>query len=114
IRQAPGSHAYREVIIDPRMAGDLTEAQGSYESPAGTISSAWQRTDDSLALKVEIPVNTTGIVRVPTNIVDGEVSASRGAEPSDVAVEDGEYRGSSCTWCFNVGQKALQGDAGGT
>lgn len=113
IRQAPGSHAYREVIIDPRMAGDLTEAQGSYESPAGTISSAWQRTDDSLALQVEIPVNTTGIVRVPTNIVDGEVSASRGAEPSDVAEEYEEYRVSSGTWSFNVGQNALQADAGG-
>src|SRR5699024_620498 len=69
--------------------------------------------EDSLALQVEIPVNTTGIVRVPTNIVDGEVSASRGAEPSDVADEYAEYRVSSGTWTFNVGQNALQADARG-
>src|SRR5699024_12409679 len=98
----PCTTAYREVMIDTHKTCDLTEAQGSYDSPAGTISSAWERTEDSLALQVEIPVNTTGIVRVPTNIVDGEVSASRGAEPSDVADEYAEYRVSSGTWTFNV------------
>jgi alpha-L-rhamnosidase len=66
IRQASGSVAYRELVIDPRVAGDLTHVDGSYMTPYGEVASEWTRKDGTFRLEVEVPPNTTAEVRVPT------------------------------------------------
>jgi alpha-L-rhamnosidase len=66
IRQAPGSVGYRKLVIDPRVAGDLTHVDGSYMTPSGEVMSEWTRKHGVFRLEVEVPPNTTAEVHVPT------------------------------------------------
>ena len=66
IRQERGSAGYRKLVIDPRVAGDLTHVEGRYATPSGEVTSAWIRTHDRFRLEVEVPPNTTAQVRLPT------------------------------------------------
>jgi alpha-L-rhamnosidase len=66
IRQARGSVGYRRLVIDPRVAGDLTDVEGSYETPYGEVTSEWTRRHGVFRLEVGVPPNTTAEVRVPT------------------------------------------------
>ncbi|WP_028660200.1 family 78 glycoside hydrolase catalytic domain [Nocardioides insulae] len=65
ISQAEGSTAWERVEIEPALVGDLKHAAASYDSVRGTIGSDWTRERGRLSLKVEIPANTTAVVRVP-------------------------------------------------
>jgi alpha-L-rhamnosidase len=65
IREAEGSVQYRELVIKPRIVGDLTSATGSYLSPQGLIRSEWALDVDRFDLTVEIPANTSAEVWVP-------------------------------------------------
>jgi alpha-L-rhamnosidase len=78
IRQAPGSVGYRRLVIDPRVVGDLTEVQGSYQTPYGEVASTWTRADGTFRLKVDVPPNTTAEVRVPTDGTEPQ-TAPKGA-----------------------------------
>ena len=40
IGRAEGSVGFRRLLVDPAIEGDLTHAQGSYETPYGDVSSA--------------------------------------------------------------------------
>jgi alpha-L-rhamnosidase len=71
IRQAPGSVGYRQLVIDPRVVGDLTEVAGHYLTPYGQVAVEWVRKDGTFRLILAVPPNTTAEVRVPTG--DGEV-----------------------------------------
>ncbi len=73
IRMAGGSTAYGELVIQPRLVGDLTFVDGSYETPQGTARSSWTRSDDGFELTVTVPANTRAEVWVPHG--DGEVEA---------------------------------------
>ncbi len=50
---------YKHTVIYPRLGGGLAEAEGSYESVYGTISSHWTVKGNEVTLKVTVPVNTT-------------------------------------------------------
>ncbi|MEV0830457.1 family 78 glycoside hydrolase catalytic domain [Nonomuraea rubra] len=65
IRPAPGTIAYRKLIIHPEPVGDLTSVKGSYETPHGTARSEWTRTDQRFELRVEVPPNTSAEVWMP-------------------------------------------------
>ncbi|MEV5691615.1 alpha-L-rhamnosidase [Micromonospora globbae] len=65
IRAADGSIAYRELVIQPKVVGDLTSVKGSYQTPAGLARSEWSRTDGRFRLSVTVPTNTTASVWVP-------------------------------------------------
>jgi alpha-L-rhamnosidase len=66
IRQAPGSVGYRQLVIDPRVVGDLSEVEGHYETPHGEVAVEWSRKDGIFRMTLEVPPNTTAEVRVPT------------------------------------------------
>jgi alpha-L-rhamnosidase len=66
IRAADGTTAYRELVIQPKVVGDLTFVKGHYTTPQGTARSEWKRDGDRLRLSVTIPPNTTATVHVPT------------------------------------------------
>ncbi|MDQ4114456.1 MAG: hypothetical protein M3306_25690, partial [Actinomycetota bacterium] len=65
ITQADDSVAWKKVVIEPALVGDVESAASSYESVRGTISSSWVRTDGRVRLTATIPPNTTATVRVP-------------------------------------------------
>jgi alpha-L-rhamnosidase len=57
---------YGHFHIRPHALGDLTRAEASIKTVRGIISSSWKRTKNSFVLAVEIPVNSTAKVSVPT------------------------------------------------
>ena len=59
---APG---FREFRIAPHVAGDVTWVRASIKTVRGTVASSWQLTADSLAVQVEIPVNSRATVSIP-------------------------------------------------
>jgi hypothetical protein len=66
IRQQEGSVAFRDIVIDPQVAGDVRSAATSYESPYGTIRCKWMLTDEEFTVEVSVPANSTAEIRLPT------------------------------------------------
>ena len=58
---------WKHFTIAPHPGGDLTWAEGRYESIRGLIVSKWRIEDNHLTLNVTIPANTTATVVVPTS-----------------------------------------------
>ncbi|WP_300285281.1 family 78 glycoside hydrolase catalytic domain [uncultured Alistipes sp.] len=67
ISQTPSSVAYREIVIDPQVVGDIREARTSFRSPYGLVRSEWRSGRDEYRQSVEIPANTTALVCLPTD-----------------------------------------------
>jgi alpha-L-rhamnosidase len=65
IRAADGSVAYRSVVIQPKVVGDLTFVKGGYQTPQGLVRSEWTRPQGRFGLTVAVPANTTAEVWVP-------------------------------------------------
>ncbi|WP_127505964.1 alpha-L-rhamnosidase [Actinoplanes solisilvae] len=65
IQAAPGSQAYDRLVFKPKPVGDLTKADGSYETPAGWARTSWTKKDGRFALSVTVPANTTAEVWLP-------------------------------------------------
>jgi len=59
---APG---FKRILIRPQPAGDLTHAEGAYQSVYGTIRSSWRIHDKGMDFEVDIPVNTRAEVWIP-------------------------------------------------
>ncbi|HBH83752.1 MAG: hypothetical protein A2X05_09940 [Bacteroidetes bacterium GWE2_41_25] len=65
IRQVEGSVAYRKIIISPEIVGDLKWADATINTINGNISSSWIIEDNSLTIKLKIPVGCTAQVDIP-------------------------------------------------
>ncbi|MEI6520362.1 MAG: glycoside hydrolase family 78 protein [bacterium] len=65
--QYPG---FKNIIIRPNPAGDLTWAAASHNSIYGEIKSSWQREGSKFELSINIPANCTANVYLPTNKID--------------------------------------------
>jgi alpha-L-rhamnosidase len=61
----PAAPGFKNVIIKPQPAGDVTWTRASYESPRGRIVSDWKRREGQFTLEVTLPPNTTATVWVP-------------------------------------------------
>jgi alpha-L-rhamnosidase len=73
--EVPG---YKRLLIGPRPGGGFTSAKASYETLYGRASSAWTARATGYELTVEVPPNTTALVRLP----DAQVSrAAEGGRP---------------------------------
>ncbi|RYY62757.1 MAG: alpha-L-rhamnosidase [Chitinophagaceae bacterium] len=59
---APG---FKKIIIKPIMGGNLTWAEGTYESAAGLISSKWKIENNKVMMDVVIPKGATAEIYVP-------------------------------------------------
>ncbi len=66
--------------VAPNVVGDLEWARVRYESVRGVIVSEWRIEGDQIRLDVEVPVNATAVVRVPTrnpaSVTEGGVPAA--------------------------------------
>ncbi|MDR0566754.1 MAG: glycoside hydrolase family 78 protein [Prevotellaceae bacterium] len=69
IRQKENSVAFREIVIDPQVVGDVKSAAASYESPYGTIRCKWTKTGDDFSMEVSIPANSTAEIYIPATDV---------------------------------------------
>src|SRR5690606_12583747 len=67
INPDPAAPGFKHIVIKPHPLGDLTFAEAEYDSIRGPIFCRWDRRDDKLTLKVEIPANTTATVYLPTS-----------------------------------------------
>lgn len=101
IRQAPGSVGYRELVIDPRVVGDLTHAEGSYRTPYGEAKSKWTLKGSTFGLTVTVPPNTTAEVRLPEG-GRGRYETPDGATPRHTEEGRPVYTVPSGTYSFTV------------
>ena len=56
---------FEEIRIKPYVLGDLTYAKASVRTVRGWVRSVWLKKDNSIILKVKIPVNSNAEVSVP-------------------------------------------------
>ena len=56
--------AERKLIIEPHL-GDLTNAKGKVVTEFGIVSVSWQRQNDELSFKFEVPKNVQATLRLP-------------------------------------------------
>jgi alpha-L-rhamnosidase len=56
---------YKHIVIQPHPGGGLTYAKASVHSMYGIVASGWEIKDGKMTLHVEIPANTTAVVRLP-------------------------------------------------
>lgn len=80
---APG---FKEIMIKPQPAGDLTWAKGSFRSIHGLIRSEWEINGDQFTLHVSIPSNTTAHIWVPAS---QQSTISEGGKP--ITSQQAEY-----------------------
>jgi hypothetical protein len=64
IRQTEGS-AYENILIAPEIVGDITHAEAIINTINGKIVSLWKTENNSLTMKVRIPVNCKGRIEIP-------------------------------------------------
>lgn len=96
IRQVPGSVGYRNLIIKPKVVGDLDRVAGCYDAPEGRISTSWSRSSGSFVLEVGIPPNTVAEIWVP-----GEAShVPEGVGPGWLNSDFTIYRAGSGQYTF--------------
>ena len=74
---------YRKIVIAPQPEPGLDWAKAHYDSINGRIVSEWKKDASSFSLDVQVPPNTTALVRIPA------VSNSRVTE-GDSPAEDAE------------------------
>jgi len=86
IRPDANAPGFKRTIIHPMPIGDLTWAEASLQTNYGLLKSRWDKTDETLTLKVTIPANTTALVYVP--IVNKELPTI--SEGSQTILEKGE------------------------
>jgi alpha-L-rhamnosidase len=58
---------YRNIIVKPQPAGDVTFASYSNETPFGTAAVKWKKNPDNFKLDVIVPVGSTATVYVPAS-----------------------------------------------
>jgi alpha-L-rhamnosidase len=56
---------YKQMLIAPRPAGDLTWVTASVQTEYGSLRSAWKKDGDKLTFTVTIPANASAIVSCP-------------------------------------------------
>ncbi|MBM3178311.1 MAG: family 78 glycoside hydrolase catalytic domain [Bacteroidetes bacterium] len=62
---------YKSIVITPHTGKGLDRADATLETPYGKARSAWTKVGTGLQLEVEIPVNTTAKIRIPTSNAAG-------------------------------------------
>lgn len=61
VMEEPG---FKKIIIEPHVGGTLTYSKADYESLYGKISCEWKRSDSGVEYSIEIPANTSAVIRL--------------------------------------------------
>jgi alpha-L-rhamnosidase len=65
IDQAPGSVAYRELVLEPRLGDRLDWVSAAFDSPRGRIEVDWRREEGGMAAKLVVPPGRPAELRLP-------------------------------------------------
>lgn len=65
IRQTESSKAYEHILIEPEPVGNISKTETSFRSVYGEILSSWEVKDNTLYLRLKIPVNCVSTVVFP-------------------------------------------------
>lgn len=87
IGQTENSVAYKEIRIDPKVVGGIASSRASYETPYGTVLSAWHHSDEKFILEVEIPVNASAQIILPAENADQVAESGKPVKSSDFDLE---------------------------
>jgi len=95
---------YKHIIIQPRPGGGLTYAKARLESMYGPIESGWKLDGKTITVDIEIPPNTSAILRIPSasakdlleggrqvKKVPGILAISQDADAAVISVGSGRY-----------------------
>ena len=66
IDQAPGSVAYKELLLRPTPGGKLTWALAEQETVRGLVSCGWRLDGDEITVCVAVPPGSTAVLEIPT------------------------------------------------
>ncbi len=69
IKQEGNSIAYKKIIINPAMVGNISYVKTSYQTPYGLIKSEWEKSNNTIIMHVQVPVNTTAKVKLPSQSI---------------------------------------------
>lgn len=93
IDQEESSVGYKNIVIKPEMAGNVTFSKTSYESPYGEIRCNWDKQPDMVRIDIEIPVNTTAKVFIPVKpksiVTENEILVSKVKDVKVLSDKDG-------------------------
>jgi alpha-L-rhamnosidase len=82
LQDAPGSAAFKHIVIAPQPVGDLKWVCACYDSLRGRMISAWKRTGKTFRLQVAIPPGTSATIYVPASSPDRVTENGRPASQS--------------------------------
>ena len=92
--------AFKHFYIRPRPGGTLRQSEMTFQSPYGQIATHWTLDDNRFTLDVEVPVNTTATISLPTETLAGITESGRLVSRAPGVVELGIIDGRAC---YNVG-----------
>jgi alpha-L-rhamnosidase len=61
---------YKNLLIQPHPAKNLSFSKATFESPYGTVASGWERKEGRITVKVKIPANANATIVLPVNDAD--------------------------------------------
>ncbi len=107
----PANPGFKHFTLRPIPGGTLTHAEMKFQSPHGQIASKWALKDERFTLDVEVPVNTTATIVLPTaaavGVTEGgrPVASSPGVTAAGVVNGAVSYRVGSGRYTFVVPKK---------
>ncbi len=66
ISDAPDAVASDKILIQPTPVGDLTHADGYYQSPRGEIRVEWKKVENRFEMNCKVPASTSATVSFPS------------------------------------------------
>jgi len=87
IKQAENSVAFKSIVIEPEVVGDVKSCRTSYDSPYGLITCDWRSGGENyFELILEIPGNTTANVYLPLDNKKTVIQNNRSIDFDDLKV----------------------------
>ena len=108
IQQNEAVPAYKDLIIRPELVGNMASATVQYRSPYGLVRSEWQRTDTAITLTVEVPVNSTATIYLPSDkperITESSTALTAHKQLTRLGIESGKtkVRAGSGVYTFRI------------
>lgn len=97
VRANGTSMGYRRIaallLLETVLAGKVTNAHTTYESPYGRIECEWDNATDKYTMRIRIPSNSKAIVKLPTetveDVTDCGLPVSESKDMRNLEVADG-------------------------
>ena len=87
----PATPGFKSIIIKPHPGNEMNNVSAAHNSPYGKVSSDWKILDGKFMLTVNIPVNSTATVYVPSTDETLEINGEAVGAVDKVAAEGVDY-----------------------